>query len=94
MLCFSNGSQSHIVTEWAACGLCIKSSHRTETRYAQIEKELLAIVFACNQFNVYIYGRDVVRVETDHQPLESIVRKPLNDAPKLQPPSPGPSSNT
>ena len=50
-----------------------------ETRYAQIEKELLAIVF---RFDVYIYGRDVVKVESDHQPLKMIMRKPLNDAPK------------
>ena len=54
----------------------------TETRYAQIEKELLAIVFACERFYVYIYGRNMVTVESDHQPLETIVRKPLNDAPK------------
>lgn len=53
-----------------------------ETRYAQIEKELLAIVFACNKFDAYIYGRDLVHVESDHQPLESIMQKPLNDAPK------------
>ena len=44
-----------------------------ETRHAQIEKELQAIVLACDQFEVYIYGRDVVRVETDHKPLESIM---------------------
>lgn len=53
----------------------------TETRYAQIEKELLAIVFACTHFESYVYGRDVVQVETDHQPLVSIVLKPLNSAP-------------
>ena len=53
----------------------------TETRYAQIEKELLAIVFACTHFEQYIYSRDVVQVETDHQPLVSIVLKPLNSAP-------------
>ena len=53
-----------------------------ETQYAQIEKELLAIVFACERFDVYIYGRDVVKVESDHQPLKMIMRKPLNDAPK------------
>ena len=53
----------------------------TETRYAQIEKELLAIVFACDHFESYIYGRDAVHVETDHQPLVSIVLKPLNSAP-------------
>ena len=53
----------------------------TETRYAQIEKELLAIVFACEHFEPYIYGRDTVRVETDHQPLETIVQKPLHSSP-------------
>ena len=29
---------------------------QTETRYAQIEKELLAVAFACSRFNDYIYG--------------------------------------
>ena len=53
-----------------------------ETRFAQIEKELLAIVFACEIFDTYIYDRDVVTVETDHKPLEGIVRKALNSAPE------------
>ena len=53
-----------------------------ETRYAQIEKELLAIVCACDRFHAYIYGRNMVNVESDHQPLEMIMRKSLNDAPK------------
>lgn len=53
-----------------------------ETRYAQIEKELLAIVFACDRFEMYVYGREEVHVETDHQPLELITQKPLNSAPK------------
>ena len=48
-----------------------------ETRYAQIEKELLAIVFACEHFYLYVYGRDRVRVHTDHKPLETIVKKAL-----------------
>ena len=53
----------------------------TETRYAQIEKELLANVFACDHFEAYVYGRKCVHVETDHQPLVSIVTKPLDKAP-------------
>ena len=57
------------------------SSAMTEAEI-QIEKELLAIVFACNRFDIYIYGRDRVKVESDHQPLEAIMKKPLNDAPK------------
>ena len=54
----------------------------TETHYAQIEKELLAIVFGCGHFEAYVYGCDVVHVETDHKPLEMIKLKPLNSAPK------------
>ena len=53
----------------------------TETRYAQIEKELLAIVFACEHFEAYTYGREVVHVESDHQPLEALAQKPLHSAP-------------
>ena len=56
----------------------------TESRYAQIEKELLAIVFAVTKFHFYIYGREVL-IESDHKPLESIVKKPLHTAtPRIQ----------
>ena len=48
-----------------------------ETRYAQIEKELLAIVFVCERFETYLYGRDVVHVDSDQKPLETIMLKPL-----------------
>ena len=53
-----------------------------QNNYAQIEKELLAIVFACERFNDYIYGRNAVQVETDHKPLESIIKKEIHMAPK------------
>ena len=51
-----------------------------QKRYAQIEKELLAILHGCEHFHQYIYGRTVI-VETDHKPLEAIVTKPLYRAP-------------
>ena len=51
-----------------------------EVNYGQIEKELLAIVFACEKFDVW--GCDCVRVQTDHKPLESIFWKELCTAPK------------
>ncbi|XP_032237818.1 uncharacterized protein K02A2.6-like [Nematostella vectensis] len=54
----------------------------TERGYAQIEKECLAIVFACERFNQYIYGRESVHVQSDHKPLEAIFPKPLTSAPK------------
>ena len=51
----------------------------TEQRYAQIEKELLAIVWSCNKFNQYIYGKNKVIIHSDHKPLERIMKKPLNE---------------
>ena len=53
-----------------------------ETCYAQIEKELLAIVFVCERFERYVYGRDIIQVGSDHKPLEAIFLKPLHSAPK------------
>ena len=55
-----------------------------ESRYAQIEKELLAIVFACIKFHQYIYGRPCV-VQSDHKPLEAIFQKSIaSTTPRLQ----------
>jgi hypothetical protein len=55
-----------------------------ETRYAQIEKELLAIVFACNKFSNLIYGRHTL-VHSDHKPLEQIFKKSISQTtPRLQ----------
>lgn len=53
----------------------------TQKRYAQIEKELLAIVFACERFHQYIYGQQGVIVDSDHKPLQSIFKKPLMSVP-------------
>ena len=55
-----------------------------ETRYSQIEKEMLAICFAVKKFHQYIYGKPV-DVQSDHRPLEQIFRKPLaKSSPRLQ----------
>jgi hypothetical protein len=55
-----------------------------ETRYAQIEKELMAVLYACEKFSHYIYGHHTI-VQSDHKPLEVILRKPLSQTtPRLQ----------
>ena len=43
----------------------------TEQRYSNIERELLAIVFALERLNHYTFGRTIT-VQSDHQPLQSI----------------------
>lgn len=54
----------------------------TENWCTQIEKEYLAILFASKRFNQYIVGRKDITMETNHQLLEIIFRKPQLNAPK------------
>ena len=53
----------------------------TEQDYSQMEKEALAILYGCQHFEQYIYGRRIT-VQTDHKPLETIFKKSLQKAPK------------
>ena len=57
-----------------------KSLMDVEMRYANIEQELLAIVFACQRFSTYLLGRSFI-AESDHKPLEMIAMKNLANAP-------------
>ena len=52
----------------------------SEQNYAQIEKELLSVLFAMEKFHHYTYGREVT-VENDHKPLVAIHSKPIAKAP-------------
>ena len=47
-----------------------------EVNYAQIEKDLVAVVFGCEKFHCYVYGKPI-DVDSDHKPLVSIFTKPL-----------------
>ena len=51
-----------------------------ESRYANIERELLAVVYGYEKFHTYLYGRSFT-IHTDHKPLESIHLKHLTTAP-------------
>ena len=57
-----------------------KTLSETEQRYANIERELLAVVFACERFRTYLLGREFI-IESDHKPLEMIALKNLMAAP-------------
>ena len=57
-----------------------KSLSEVEQRYANIERELLAVVFGCERFHTYLFGRPFT-VESDHKPLEMIQLKNLGAAP-------------
>ena len=57
-----------------------KSLTDVETWYANIERELLAIVFACQHFSTYLLGRSFI-AESEHKLLEMIAMKNLANAP-------------
>ena len=57
-----------------------KALNACEQRYTQIEKELYAILFGCERFHHYVYGR-TINVESDHKPLKSVMKKSLCSAP-------------
>ena len=54
---------------------------QNEVMWAQIEKKTLAICAACEKWDLWLYGKTIT-VHSDHQPLETIFRKPLAKAPK------------
>lgn len=52
----------------------------SQTQQPQITKELLAIWFGLSKFHDYVFARHVI-VETDHKPLLTLMKKPLNSTP-------------
>ena len=57
-----------------------KALSDTETRYANIEREMLAVVFGCEKFRTYLFGR-TFEIISDHKPLEMILQKSISRAP-------------
>ena len=53
---------------WQPVAYASRSLSETERRYAQIEKEALAITWACEKFAMYILGKRFA-IETEHKPL-------------------------
>ena len=75
-----NGLGAALIQNQGPVAYAPKAMNDTQRRYAQIEKELLAVVFACKRFHQYVYGKTIT-VESDHKPLEAILKKPLSQAP-------------
>jgi hypothetical protein len=53
---------------WKPIAYISRSMTPTEQRYAQIEKEALAMTWACEKFSQYLLGSKF-QIETDHKPL-------------------------
>ena len=57
-----------------------KTLTEAETRYANIEHELLGVVGALEKFDYFTFGKEV-EILTDHKPLIAISKKTLVNAP-------------
>ncbi|KAK2710841.1 hypothetical protein QYM36_012133 [Artemia franciscana] len=77
-----HGVGTQLLMDGATVAFASRSLSETERQYSQMEKELLAITFACKQFHQYLFGRKVY-VSTDHKPLEAILSKAINRAPPI-----------
>ncbi|RUS68488.1 hypothetical protein EGW08_023750 [Elysia chlorotica] len=75
------GLGSVLLQDGKPLGFASRTLSEAERNYAQIEKELLAVIFGMNKFYHYTFARPVT-VVTDHKPLVSIANKPLSKAPK------------
>lgn len=69
-----------LVQEGRPVGFASRTLSKSEQKWSQIEKELLAIVFACQRFHYYLYGRKFL-VESDHKPLEVLIRRDIDEVP-------------
>ena len=56
---------------WRPVYYASRSLTAVERRYSEIEREALALVWACERFHVYLHGKHF-ELETDHKPLEVI----------------------
>lgn len=77
--CSSHSMGAVLLQDGRPIAYASKALTSTQQNYPQIEKEAFAIRFGCQKFHSYVFGKPVT-IETDHQPLESFFKKPLDKA--------------
>ena len=76
---------------WRPVAYARRSLTETERRYAQIEKEALAITWSCEKFSDSVLGKEIV-IETDHKLVLLLTTKQLDSSGKSSPISPSDGS--
>ena len=78
--CLTGRSRCSTPTEQQTHSFASKALTDAECRYANIEREMLAVVFRAERFCTYVYWWSFM-IKSDQKPLESISRKNLADMP-------------
>ena len=74
-----NSSTTEIPNNLHPISYASKTPSETESNYSNIERELLAVVFAVTHFKHFMYGRPVTII-SDHKPLVSLFKKSLTSS--------------
>ena len=74
-------SWSSTSTKRTSSSIYIPSSHLYREKLRPNRKGASSHSASCGRFDQYVFGREIT-VETDHKPLEVILKKPLLAAPK------------
>ena len=67
-------------TKVQTIGYASRALTSMEQRYSQTERKALAVVWACEHFHIYVFGKPV-KIYTDHKPLVSIYGNPNSKPP-------------
>ena len=66
--------------EWHPIAFASRSLDESEQNYASIEHETLSVVFGCERFHEYLYGREFI-VQNDQKPLKTIFSRSITSCP-------------
>ena len=68
--------------EWRPVFYASRSLSKVEQKYSQTEREALGVIWGCERFHLYVYGKKF-DLETDHKPLIGIFDVSGNRSPRI-----------
>ena len=68
---------------WRVISYASRNLTEVERRNSQTEKEGLALVWACERFQLYLFGREF-EMETDYKPLQYIYNRSSKPAARIE----------